>query len=433
MQSKSRLALVGASAIAVALFGGLALVDRQRVYSLTVATGSNSGQYYAFGRALTEIVERHETRIQLTVLETAGSVDNVKLLESGAADLAIVQSDTPAHPSARAVAALFPEVFHVLVTPESDISRLADLQGKRIALMPEGSGSYALFWQIGRHYNLTPETTTALPSSPEQAHAALIAGEVDALSKTIALGNPATTELLQASGAQLVPVEQVDALQISLPFLEAISIPAGAYGGAPPIPATDSAAVGVRAVLLARADIDRAIVYDLTRLLNERRNELIALHPLAASIEFPTQANTASILPHPGAAAYYTQDEPNFLVQYAEAIGLGLSVVVLAASTLWQVRLRLEQRQKNRADAYNLEVLDLLERVYACRDADELDAIRYQLFEILKKVVEDLDLDRIDPDSFASFTFPWEAAIAAIRHREILLRKSGLTSAPPRL
>ncbi|MEM6445702.1 MAG: TAXI family TRAP transporter solute-binding subunit [Cyanobacteria bacterium P01_D01_bin.123] len=423
MQNKSALAIAAIGMTMTVVFAGLAISDRQRVYRLTVATGSPAGQYYAFGRALSEIVARHAPHIELTVRETEGSVDNVTLLETGKVDLAISQSDTPTQAEARAVAALFPEFFHVLATPEAAINRLADLRGKRIALMPERSGSYALFWQIGQHYGLTPQTVTALALPPERAHAALQAGEVDALSKTIALGNPATTDLLRTSNAQLVPIAQVKALQISLPFLEAISIPSGAYGGAPAIPPIDVPVVGVRAMLLSRADVNRSVIYELTRLLNERRNELIARYPLAAAIEFPTQANTASILPHPGATAYYAQDEPSFVVQYAEAIGLGLSVLVLVASALWQLRLRLERRQKNRADAYNLKVLDLLERVYDCHDLKELDAIRHQLFEILKKVVEDLDLDRIDPDSFASFTFPWEAAISAIRHRERLLMK----------
>ncbi|MEO1132773.1 MAG: TAXI family TRAP transporter solute-binding subunit [Cyanobacteria bacterium J06639_1] len=422
MQGKSTLAIALASLAMVVAFGGLAIVERRRAFQLTLVTGSPSGQYYAFGEALQEIVRRHAPRINLTVASTAGSVENVARLESGEADLAIVQSDTPTRSQARAVAALFPELFHIVAAPDSEIDRLIDLKGKRVALMPEGSGSYDLFWQIGAHYGLTPETLDGIPLPTDRAHAALVAGDVDALSKTIALGNPATAELIQASGAQLVPIAQIDALRISLPFLEAIAVPAGAYGGAPPLPPEEVTVAGVRAMLLARSDVDRAIVYDLTRLLNERRNELIALYPLAASIEFPTQANTASIVPHPGAVAYYTQDEPNFLVQYAEAIGLGLSVLVLAASTLWQLRLRLVQRQKNRADAYNLEVLALLERVYACRDARELDTIRLQLFEILKEVVEDLDLDRIDPDSFASFTFPWEMALVSIQHREQLLR-----------
>ena len=33
----------------------------------------------------------------------------------------------------------------------------------------------------------------------------------------------------------------------------------------------------------------------------------------------------------------------------------------------------------------------------------------------------DLDEDRISPESFQSFTFPWEVAITTIRHREMVL------------
>jgi uncharacterized protein len=54
-------------------------------------------------------------------------------------------------------------------------------------------------------------------------------------------------------------------------------------------------------------------------------------------------------------------------------------------------------------------------------DLEQLQSVRDKLFEILRKVVVDLDKDRISPESFRSFTFPWEVAINTLRHREIVL------------
>jgi TRAP transporter TAXI family solute receptor len=402
-------------------FGVLAIRKQHQVHHLTIATGGKQGQYFAFSQALAQVVAQHYPRIQLTVLATEGSNQNMELLERHEVDFALVQDDTSSQPSTRMVAALFPELFHLLAAPDSDIQQIADLRGKRVALMPEGSGSNVLFWRLAGHYGLTPVSLHAVALTPEAAAAKFQAGKVDALARVMALGNPAMQRLLQASQARLMPVEQVEALQITQPFLRPVRIPEGAYGGEPPIPASDLPTLAVQAILLAHKDVNPTIVRDITGILNEHRSELIALYPGAATIRVPTRASHLGIPLHVGAESYYDQDRPNFLATYSEAIGLALSLGVLAISGGWQARQRWLDRQKNRADAYNLEILALIEQVQSAQTVERLQEIRQQLFDILKKVVEDLDLDRITPESFASFAFPWEVAIASIRHRELLL------------
>ncbi len=241
-------------------------------------------------------------------------------------------------------------------------------------------------------------------------------------------------EFLQKSQAGVVAIEQVEALRLTQPFLTEEIVPQGAYSGAPPIPARDTPAVAVQAVLLADQSLNAQVVANITQVLNEYRSELIALHPGSAAISVPTSSLNFGIPVHIGAESYYTQDRPSFLVTYAEAIGLIVSVTVLAASSAWQIHQRWLMRQKNRADQYNLEILALLERVYAAESAEQLEALRMQLLDILQKVVEDLDLDRITSESFESFTFPWGVAITAIRHREMLLfGKTHELSIPPTL
>lgn len=124
---------------------------------------------------------------------------------------------------------------------------------------------------------------------------------------------------------------------------------------------------------------------------------------------------------HPGAKAYYDQERSNFLVANSDFLGVALSISALCASGLWHLRSRLLDNQKNRADVYNLEILALAKQVHSANNLEQLQSIRDQLFKILRKVVVDLDQDRITPESFQSFTFPWEVAINALRHREIIL------------
>ena len=246
--------------------------------------------------------------------------------------------------------------------------------------------------------------------------------QIDAFFQVIALGNPTIDQLLEENEIKLVAIKQAAALQLFLPALEATTIPQGTYSGTTPIPEEDLPVVAVRAVLVTHEDVDHNVIYSITRLLFEARNELIQEHTASVLIRQPEFRQDLGFSFHEGAKTYYNQDQPNFLVEYAEPLGLLLSVSVLCASGIWQLRLWLEGRQKNRADFYNLEILKLIEQIHTTEDLEQLEQIRTQLFEIFAKVVVDLDEDRISPESFQSFTFPWEVALNTIRHREVLLR-----------
>jgi uncharacterized protein len=398
--------------------------NKARTYQLVLASGSTSGEYYAFSQAFAEVVSRNHGNLKIEVIETNGSEDNMALLRDGQAHIALVQSDTPVEPPVRAVALLFPEMFHLIVRTDAQIKTVADLAGKRVALMPEGSGSYALFWPLTAHYGLTPDALTPLPMAAADAHAALLQGEVDAMFRVITLGNDAVKALLQSTTTELLAIDQVDALRLSLPYLNPQVIPKGTYNGGRPTPSEDLPVVAVNALLVAHEALPKTVVNDLTRTLYENRNELVARYPRAAMIRLDVSGTDLGLPLHPGAEAFYKQDEPEFIVEYAEPIGLLLSVSVLGISSLWQARLWLTRKQKNRADTYNLEILDLIDRIDKAQVLPELMQLRQELFDILKRVVIDLDVDRITNESFESFTFPWEIAINSIRHQEILIREA---------
>lgn len=421
MQGKVVLPIVALSLVGVVASVFFLVREHNRIHRLVLASGGSTGEYYAFSLAFAEVVARNHPTIDIEVLETDGSLQNMSLLQGNEAQLALVQSDTPVQPPVRAVALLFPEMFHLLARTDGEIDSVADLRGKRVALMPEGSGSYALFWPLTRHYGLGAETMTTMPMPAAQAHAALVQGDVDALFRVITLGNPAVAEVLQTGTTRLVPIDQVDALQLSLPYLDAQTIPKGTYNGGQPTPAVDLPVVAVNALLVAHEDLPAKVVNALTSTLHQNRNELVAIYPRAAMIRLDMSGDLGLPL-HPGAEDFYRQGEPEFWVEYAEPMALLLSVGVLGASGLWQLRLWLLSKQKNRADTYNLEILALIDTIDQAQSLEELLALRQTLFDILRRVVTDLDIDRITSESFESFTFPWEIANNAIRRQEMLLR-----------
>jgi hypothetical protein len=98
----------------------------------------------------------------------------------------------------------------------------------------------------------------------------------------------------------------------------------------------------------------------------------------------------ASVIPfHRGAVAYYRREEPAFFVEYAEAISLGLTLLVGLYSGSIAFREWMRRRMKNRIDAYLLQVeeqtADLrslsFEELIEHRDA--LDDVRHRAFSDL--------------------------------------------------
>ncbi|MEM7794672.1 MAG: TAXI family TRAP transporter solute-binding subunit [Cyanobacteria bacterium P01_C01_bin.118] len=405
--------------------------DQNRSYTVRLATGGPTGEYYAFGQAIAQVTETNEPKIRVEVIKSPGSNQNMDDVHNQVVDLALVQNDTPVRRNVRAVAQLYPEMFHLIANKDANINSLTDLKGKQVALMPEGSGSYNLFWPLSQHYGLTKDDFQFQSMPASEAYTALQAGTVDATFRIIGLGNQATGQLLANNRFQLVPIDQIGALQLTQPYLQPTVIPKGSYDGGAPIPSQDLPVVAVSALLIAHADVNPDVVKAITRILYEHRSELIRINPRTANVQSPDISQNLGFPLHEGARAYYNQDNPSFLVTYAEPIGLLLSVGILLCSSLWQGRQWLISNQKDRADRYNLEILDLIEKIEQAKDFEELQQLRQQLLEILRKVVVDLDIDRISPESFQSFTFPWEVANTAIRHQELILNGRAKPVAKP--
>ena len=416
--------LLGLSAIVMLAFGTLLLRGRSQTHVVRLATGGKTGEYYAFGEAIAQVIQKHHPNIQIDIVEAAGSRQNMQSVQNGEADMALVQSDTPVLPAVRAVAQLYPELFHLIANKTAEIDSVADLRGKQIALMPTGSGSYELFWPLASHYGLSEADFNAQPMTSTQAHEALLAEDVDALFRIIGLGNRAVGDLLKTSKFELVPINRIGALQLTQPYLQATTIPQGTYDGKQPVPPQDLPVISVSALMVANESVDDEIVKAMTAVLYEHRNELITVNPRAANIQTPEASQNLGFPLHPGARAYYTQDNPPFFVEYAETMGFIMSASLLVFSGVWQFRLWLIGRQKNRADDYNLEILALIEQVERADSIEELQRLRQKLFSILQQVVVDLDVDKISPESFQSFTFPWEVAMTTLHHQEMVLHQS---------
>ena len=90
------------------------------------------------------------------------------------------------------------------------------------------------------------------------------------------------------------------------PFLVPGIIPANAYRDLPETPTLQ-----VYALLVVHADLDRELVYQLTKALWDRHTMeiLTAGHPIGHSIRLESALNGLSIPLHPGAEQFYREQD----------------------------------------------------------------------------------------------------------------------------
>jgi hypothetical protein len=123
------------------------------VQYLSIATGDTGGVYYAYGGGLAKVVSEHVPGVRATAESTAASVDNLKLIRDGQADVAFTLADTAADAAAargpfagttpvaaRALAVLYFNYLH-LVTLDSALSSIHDLRGRVVSTGLPGSGT----------------------------------------------------------------------------------------------------------------------------------------------------------------------------------------------------------------------------------------------------------------------------------------------------
>ena len=113
--------------------------------TLTLATGPTLGVYYPIGVGIGEVIEQHLPNIDVQVLATEGSLDNMRRLDRGEVDLAFGQNDIVFHtvrtdrvlgrPNDELVglALLYEEVGQIVVASTAGVERIEGASGCPVA------------------------------------------------------------------------------------------------------------------------------------------------------------------------------------------------------------------------------------------------------------------------------------------------------------
>ena len=188
--------------------------------ALTFAAGSEGGAYYAFAERYQRLLA--EKGVDVTIMQTAGSLENLRLVRDGDADVALVQggtADPQTDAELRALGGLFPEPAWVFVRNDLEAADFNDLRSARMAIGPEGSGTRALAMLMQSEWGGVWGANTRVPLSGQAAANALMAGDVDAAIFTSEISATYLQRLFRSEDIHLVSFDRAPAVARRHPAL----------------------------------------------------------------------------------------------------------------------------------------------------------------------------------------------------------------------
>lgn len=262
---------VPAALVAMSL-GSPALAQDQ----LSIATGGTGGTYYPVGGGLAEIVNNHVEGYSATAEVTGASVENMGLIATGDADLAIALADTVAQaytgtgkfdgqqlPMVRGLASLYANMVHIVVLESSGITSLQDLRGKRVSIGAPGSGTEVNTAAILEANGITYDDIEEQRLNFNETVDALANGDIDAGFWSV--GAPTSSILNLATTQDIVIISlteaELEAAMAADSTFAATTLPGGSYTGV----ADDISVLGIPNVLVVSSEMSDDLAYALTK------------------------------------------------------------------------------------------------------------------------------------------------------------------------
>ena len=256
---------------------------------VTITTGGEAGAYYAFGKRYAEILKQR-FGVDLQVRASAGSVENLRRLADpgSGVSIALLQGgigNAQEAPDLVSIGRVFHEPLWVFYRGP-DMDRLSALQGKRIAVGPEGSGTRVLAAKLLNASGVAEPASRFSPLTAKPAVDAMLAGQLDAVVLALAPQAPLIQELLRLKEVKLMSFAQGDAYTKVYPYLAKLTLPQGVFDLAANVPDRDVSLIGPQAALVVRKDLHPAIVALLAEAAQEVHGKAGLFNKAG---EFPSQ------------------------------------------------------------------------------------------------------------------------------------------------
>ncbi len=247
--------------------------------TITIATGSQSGAYYAYAQ---DYKKRLAAKgVELNIISTSGSIDNIQRLKKQEVDLAFVQSGTGQFDYAEdkedsplvSLASLYYEPLWLFMPTSKAVFKTTDLKGKRVSIGTEGSGTRALVKVLLENNGINSSNTELFEVDGDEGAKRLIEGELDYAFVVASMNAPLIQSLLTNNDIAPFDFERAKAYTRRYRFLSSVELPRGVIDFSRDIPQKDINLLSAAATLVANKDIHPALVALLMQILDDAHSE----------------------------------------------------------------------------------------------------------------------------------------------------------------
>lgn len=287
---------------------------------LAFSGGPDGGTFQYFSNGISSYLSRSLEDAEVSNMASAGSVENLRRVNSGDADFGIVYSgdlylgtqgkltnDTNKYRNTYAVSYLYGAPAHLIVLEGSEMTDVSQLEGKSVAVGPAGSGAAAsaqrFFEGVGLWDKIDPQYI-----GYSQGASALGDRQIDALWVFAGFPNASVIQAASANDVRLLQVYEA-AEQGTLfddhPYYSKVTIPANTYPGVD----YDVVTLQDSALWVAGRHLDEDLMHEsVSQVYSE--DGLKFMHSVSKAAEaMTTESGLNGIVTkvHPGAAKFWTE------------------------------------------------------------------------------------------------------------------------------
>lgn len=310
-------------------FATAATVSASQDRDYLLATASTGGTYYPVGVAISTLIKvklQPTQGIGMSAISSAGSGENIKLMNDGEVQFSILQglygawawngtgdfATTGPQRDLRAVTMLWQNVEHFTVLKRfattGTAADLVAMKGQNMAMGPRNSGT------LGSNKTLLGGLGVDIEKDYSLAYAgygpsadALQNGQVAGMSTPAGAPVSAVTRTLATMGNDAVVLdftdEQMVAADSGMNLWTRYVVPAGTYPGQ----TKDINTIAQPNFLAVRADVDEDAVYQITKTIYENLPFLNAIHSATRDMAIEKALAGLPMPLHPGALKYFRE------------------------------------------------------------------------------------------------------------------------------
>lgn len=409
-----------------------------RPITLRIAVGPSGSSDLQLIQGLAQKFAQENSSVRLSVVQTAGPVDSIKVLAAGGADLAVARADEEMPDGTESVAILRKNVVLLWAgsnspkgTPrkqaKSKVRAISDLPGHRIGVVGRTEVNVKLLHVILGESGVDPDKVEVAQFNTEQAgdmvkdasiNAFMIVGPLD--SKLAADALAATARV--RGEPVFLPIDVSEAIAARHPLYESEEIPGSSITASPARPHDTVETVSVNHLIVAPKSLSEVTVGTLTRQIFAAKPTLTRELRSASKIEKPNTDKDAALPAHPGAAAYIDGTERTFMDKYSDYIWAVVLLFSVLGSATAAIRHLIRRDERKLNIVHRERLVEAIAKVRKIETVEELDALQSEADEILRETLACYDDGAIDESDLAAYSLVLDQF-----HHAVVDRRAAIT------